>query len=293
MITRETNENKFLDLPLLTLGEEYDKVCYLHNVVAGKDVTMSGFFRLYLKDIKGNIVVGRLFNVERFEDVGLDMLALKNKPVQIHFRVDEYNGSLSLNIINIKLYTGMFDYASFIGKIDGIEDSFNFVEGAFKKFLNDNSYTLPSSYKTESFRDICDGRCGAYTKILEITLMNLLAMNGIPGIDNKSLITVLNVVQKHYYKYLSDIQALDFITNSYKFQTVNKLKLLPERTNEVLVAEDVLGALIGLNKPESIHSLIIHNTIKEAIDKLNLACIYNTMIRGSVKEVGGVRLLKY
>lgn len=293
MITRETNDSRYLDLPTLELGQEYVKACYLYNVKAGTSVMQSGYYTLYFKDLKGNVVVGRLFNVDDFQNSGLQILALKNKAVEIQFKVDVYNGSPSLIVTKISLYNGMFDYASFIGKLDKVDEKFTWCERAFGKLLNDNNYSLPQEYKTKSLASIYDGRCGGYVKVLEIVLSNLIAYQDIVGVDIYSLGRIFETVQSEYFNYLSKVNELDFVTNSLKFQTLNRLRMSSGRTDETIIAEDTLGALLGLNQPESVSSVVLKDLITSAIDKLNLASIYNSMITGASKKVGDVVLLKY
>ncbi len=293
MITRETNDSRYLDLPTLELGQEYIKLGYLHAVKAGMSVMETGYYTLYFKDIKGNIIVGRLFNVENFENTGLDILALKNKAVEIQFRVDAFNGSPSLIVSSIKLYTGIFDYVSFVGKLDKVDEKFQWCELTFQKLLDDTSFRLPQEYKTKTLAEVYDGKCGGYVKILEVVLSNIVAYQDVVGLDIYSLGRVFSIVQKEYFKYLDRINELDFIPNSFKYQTINRVKLASDRTDEVLIAEDILGALVGFNKPETIQGVILTDLIHDTIKKLNLACTYNSMITGASKKVGDVVLLKY
>ena len=293
MITRETNDSIYLDLPTLEVGQEYVKAGYLYNVKAGTSVMQSGYYTLYFKDVKGNVVVGRLFNVVDFENSGLDILALKNKAVQIQFVVDVYNGSPSLIVSSISLYNGMFDYGSFIGKVDRVEEKFMWCEATFRKLLDDNSYSLPQEYKTKSIASIYDGRCGGYVKVLEIVLSNIIAYQDVVGVDIYALGRIFKTVHQEYFRYLDKVNDLDFVTNSLKFQTINRIRLSSERTDETIIAEDILGALIGLNEPESISSVLIVDLVKGALNKLSLASIYSSMIVGASKKVGDVVLLKY
>ena len=140
MIKRTGQLENLLDITTLELGHEYIKICYLHHVKEGRtEGTNSGFFRLYLKDVNGNVIIGRMFNVASYEEKGLVILALKGKPVKVHFRVDAYNGSLNLIVNSIEYYDGVFEYASFIGKYDGTNRSYDFALNAFKKLTNQNA----------------------------------------------------------------------------------------------------------------------------------------------------------
>ncbi len=291
MIKRTEQLENLLDITTLELGQEYIKICYLHHVKEGRtEGTNSGFFRLYLKDINGNVIIGRMFNVASYEEKGLVILALKGKPVKVHFRVDAYNGSLNLIVNSIEYYDGMFEYASFIGKYEGTNRSYDFALNAFKKLTNQNA-ELPITYKTVSLRSIYDGRVGAYTFILEKVLLNIIALKEIPGINMKQMAEIFYVVQDVYYQYLKRVEDLELVPLAEKLKFVNKISTTGTGDN-TLIATEVFSALIGLGKAETLVGIVLYDYINETIKHLNLLCIHQTMVTG-IREVGGQQLVKY
>lgn len=291
MIKRTGQLENLLDITTLELGQEYIKICYLHHVKEGRtEGTNSGFFRLYLKDINGNVIIGRMFNVASYEEKGLVILALKGKPVKVHFRVDAYNGSLNLIVNSIEYYDGMFEYASFIGKYEGTNRSYDFALNAFKKLTNQNA-ELPITYKTVSLRSIYEGRVGAYTFILEKVLLNIIALKEIPGINMKQMAEIFYVVQAVYYQYLKRVEDLELVPLAEKLKFVNKISTTGTGDN-TLIATEVFSALIGLGKAETLVGIVLYDYINETIKHLNLLCIHQTMVTG-IREVGGQQLVKY
>lgn len=291
MIKRTGQLENLLDITTLELGQEYIKICYLHHVKEGRtEGTNSGFFRLYLKDINGNVIIGRMFNVASYEEKGLVILALKGKPVKVHFRVDAYNGSLNLIVNSIEYYDGMFEYASFIGKYEGTNRSYDFALNAFKKLTNQNA-ELPITYKTVSLRSIYEGRVGAYTFILEKVLLNIIALKEIPGINMKQMAEIFYVVQDVYYQYLKRVEDLELVPLAEKLKFVNKISTTGTGDN-TLIATEVFSALIGLGKAETLVGIVLYDYINETIKHLNLLCIHQTMVTG-IREVGGQQLVKY
>lgn len=291
MIKRTGQLENLLDITTLELGQEYIKICYLHHVKEGRtEGTNSGFFRLYLKDINGNVIIGRMFNVASYEEKGLVILALKGKPVKVHFRVDAYNGSLNLIVNSIEYYDGVFEYASFIGKYDGTNRSYDFALNAFKKLTNQNA-ELPITYKTVSLRSVYDGRVGAYTFILEKVLLNIIALKEIPGINMKQMAEIFYVVQDVYYQYLKRVEDLELVPLAEKLKFVNKISTIGTGDN-ALIATEVFSALIGLGNAETLVGIILYDYINETIKHLNLLCIHQTMVTG-IREVGGQQLVKY
>lgn len=291
MIKRTGQLENLLDITTLELGHEYIKICYLHHVKEGRtEGTNSGFFRLYLKDVNGNVIIGRMFNVASYEEKGLVILALKGKPVKVHFRVDAYNGSLNLIVNSIEYYDGVFEYASFIGKYDGTNRSYDFALNAFKKLTNQNA-ELPITYKTVSLRSVYDGRVGAYTFILEKVLLNIIALKEIPGINMKQMAEIFYVVQDVYYQYLKRVEDLELVPLAEKLKFVNKISTTGTGDN-ALIATEVFSALIGLGNAETLVGIILYDYINETIKHLNLLCIHQTMVTG-IREVGGQQLVKY
>lgn len=291
MIKRTGQLENLLDITTLELGHEYIKICYLHHVKEGRtEGTNSGFFRLYLKDVNGNVIIGRMFNVASYEEKGLVILALKGKPVKVHFRVDAYNGSLNLIVNSIEYYDGVFEYASFIGKYDGTNRSYDFALNAFKKLTNQNA-ELPITYKTVSLRSVYDGRVGAYTFILEKVLLNIIALKEIPGINMKQMAEIFYVVQDVYYQYLKRVEDLELVPLAEKLKFVNKISTTGTGDN-ALIATEVFSALIDLGNAETLVGIILYDYINETIKHLNLLCIHQTMVTG-IREVGGQQLVKY
>lgn len=293
MIRRTDNLDNLLDITTLELGSEYVKICYLHHVKEGRtEGTNSGFFRMYLKDVNGNVIVARLFNVASYEEKGLVILALKGKPVKVHFRVDAYNGSLNLIVNSVEYYDGVFEYASFIGKYEGTNRSYDFALNAFRKLLSSNeNRELPMIYKTSSLRSIYEGRVGAYTFILEKVLLNIIALKEIPSINMNQMAEIFYMVQDVYYQYLKRVEDLDLVPLAEKLKFVSKFSTMGAGDN-TLIATEVFSALIGLGKAETLVGIMLYDYINETIKHLNLLCIHQTMVSG-IREVGGQQLVKY
>ena len=290
MLSRSGVMSTFLDIPLLKIGDDTIKVAYLYDIDLGTDRLANGYFRLYLKDINGNIIIARMFNLDKNdEEMYVKALSLKGHAIQVRFTVGSYNGSISLQVSEFKKYDGIVDYAQFIGAIDEVEESYEVAKKLFEGFGIPNP-DIPKLYKTDSFFELCDGKAGGYMKLVEVVLLSITSLRGIPGIDIKDLVFVWYHVQRAYYKYLSRLSLLEVITNKERLEIITSFSA-QEGVNDVCV--DTLCGLLDISKPESLSSVIIADTVKSVIKNMKLACIYSTMLPGSYKKEGDLTLLKY
>ena len=293
MISRNGVENNLLDIATLEPGTEYHKVAYLYDLDVGTDRLEKGFFRMFLKDIKGNIIVGRMFNLnQNDEELFLNAKTLKGRAIDMYFRVDMFNGTYNLNVSSFKLYQGLVDYSLFIGSIKNVEKSYEFVTRLFKQFGIENP-KIPPAYKTDTFRELCDGKAGGYIKLLEVVSLMITSLDGIPGISREELMDTWFLVQDGYYTYLKRLSELDVISNAEKLDMLYSFKRKVSSSEVSAYAVDTFCSLIGFAKPETVQSAILVRTIDSVKEDMRLACVYNSMLPGSTRVDGGLTLLKY
>lgn len=293
MLTKSGVSDKLLDISMLEPGVDYHKVAYLYDLDIGTDRLEKGFFRLFLKDVNGNLIIARMFNLNQTQtDNYIEAKTLKGKAVDVYFRTDLYNGSLSLTINSFKLYTGLLDYSGFIGAINNIEKSYQFITHIFKNSGIEN-VNIPVTYKTDSFADLCDGRMGGFAKLVEVVLLMLTSMDGIPGISHKELIEIWYLVQNAYYEYLKRLNILDIVPNEEKIDILYSFKRKIKNSDVSLYAVDTFSSLIGFSKPQTVQSVIVFNTVNSVKETMHLACINNSLVSGSTKIDDDLILIKY
>lgn len=292
-IRRAENTSNFLEVGTLEVGQMYERIAYLQHLKEGRvEGTGKGYFTLYLKDCKGNVVVGRIFNVDSFEESGLKILALKGKGVRLSFRVSTFGSSISLDVEAIQHYTGPMDYSQFIGKYEGTTRSFEVALSTFRKLLEEPELDLPIVYRTSTLRSIYEGRVGGYTYVLESVLLNILGLRGISSIDETLATRVFYIVQDHYYNYLKRVEDLDFIPLAEKLGFITKMSREDRIDESLSIAIEVMSALLKLGEPETLLGHLIYDYITTAIRHINMACATQTMVTGMVREVGGRKLIK-
>lgn len=293
MITKSGVANNMLDITTLEPGVDYHKVGYLYDLDIGTDRLANGFFRLFIKDVNGNIIVGRMFNLNQDDDsLFLTAKTLKGKAIDMYFRADSYNGSINLTVNSFELYKGIIDYSLFIGTINDVEKSYQFVTRIFNKF-GINNIKLPVAYKSDTFFELCDGKAGGYIKLLEVVSLMVTSLDGIPGINTKEIMDIWYLVQDGYYSYLKRLELIDVISNNEKIDIIYSFKRKIANSDVAIYAVDTLCSILGMSKPQTVQSAILVKTINSVKEYMKLACVYNSMIPGSSKVEGELTLLKY
>ncbi|WP_394862385.1 hypothetical protein [Paraclostridium bifermentans] len=292
MLKKVGQDSALLDISSLELNRQYLMRAYLYGFKEGYSTVEKGYFRLYLKDINGRIITGMLFNVDKFKEQGLTMQALKGKPVVINFETQQYNGSLSLVVNTIEHYEGMFDFGSFIGVAEGVNDFFLFIEDVLSKLVG-RTIKLPSEYLTKSLRYVYDGRAGGYTKLLEMIVNNLVSLDAIIGVDRVELAEIIVHLQSIYYKYLVMLEDIDFTTKNMQMKVLYDAQLALGNTEVAPYVMDALTALLEIGEPETFQGYLVTKMYKDNMETLKLACVYDRMLIGVRKEVGGKVFLKY
>lgn len=293
MITKSGVSDKLLDITALEPGSDYHKVAYLYDIDVGTDRLEKGFFRMFLKDINGNIIIARMFNLNQNQTENfIEAKTLKGKAIDIYFRTDLYNGTLSLTLNSFELYSGLLDYSLFIGAVSNVEKSYQFITNIFEK-SGVNNVKIPYTYKTDSFTSLCDGRMGGFIKLVEVVLLMLTSMDGIPGISHKELIDIWYLVQEGYYNYLKRLEFLDIMSNEEKIDMLYSFKRKIAGEDVSIYAVDTYSSLIGFSKPQTVQSVILCNTINGVIETMRLACVNNSMVPGSTRMDNNLVLIKY
>lgn len=287
------NDN-YLRVEDLMLGTEYQKVAYLSGYKTGINKLDRGFYTLYFKDANGTSLLGNWNNVTDFIESGKAINDLKKRPVKIRFEVSEFNGSLSLNIIELESYDPVdFPYQNFVGSVNKVEASMLAVNSILGKVLGSN-YTVDSRYNTISLSPIFDGKCGGYAKLLELIIYDLATYQSVSNISLQVLVKTFYEVQKGYFNYLLAKEKADIVSKS-DLLDILQLSSAENKDSECLpIIIDCLSALMGLtDNIENVYAIIIASAFRTKIENLNLISVYNTMVIGAEKQWGKYKLLKY
>lgn len=91
------NKNEIIE------GVLTSKIAYCDSIEDSRDVNNNPFYRIKLRDIEGNVVVGRYFNVENYDETGSIIRRLEGSIVKVEFKAEYYSKSLNLVLSEISI----------------------------------------------------------------------------------------------------------------------------------------------------------------------------------------------
>lgn len=302
MISLETIEGSqkenLLDVNLLKEGQVVNIIAYVLDCKIKIAATQSRYISLYLKDKNATVIRATMFDLDNSDYSCMTASAFKGKIVNLTATVQEYYGSMTLLVdssIGISLYTGQISMAPFIGKFD---IDFTLENTMFEKLFPGESSSL-ELYKYLSIDFLCNGKVGAFAKMVDIAFGNLLVL---PLATEEMLKVFFRVVDRYYtvlfsYKDLHDLERL-FL---YKEYTALENSCDKEYAS---IAVDTLSAVLGSTKPLHLYSHLIYNALLNAHHFLELCEYNNSMVLCSKNTVyqtnllgdrmgSGIDLLKY
>lgn len=281
----------YLDISQILEGNIYTKIALVTSADAGTTKNNSGFARFFLKDVNANVVCARLFDVKDFASCGIKLSSYKNLPVELKFIAQEYNGSLSLVVdgeYGIRPYEGAIDLERFIGKVEYSSDQIE----AVGKSIYGSGWEIKPQMRTISC-SLGQGRVGAFMKVWDLALANLLGYTDLPYVKADELLKVFfNTIEvlfsreknKNTFGIFNEVQDFDLLT------AMNNKFHDDELRGQYL---DAAKAVLGIAKPGHIYSHLVTAAIEQAITNLNLILVNSGMLTGTASWIGGVRLLKY
>lgn len=295
------NETESVGIPLLDVsciseGQKLDCLAFVQSCNVKTSRIGKPFATFYLKDRNATMIAARLFDIGEAKNI---TSIFARHPVHVVAEVQVYNGSYSL-VINgdqgITIYNGDFDYESFVGHydVDLTEASMIYNRLTGKQ--------LPvSMYTSVSIEFLGSGKVGAFAKIFDMALSNILFVDGVTGIEQDILLEVFFTVMHNYYLILH---------RYHMFGPLEKLMLHEEYSSvdcekdKRYIVIDTLRSLCENTKPLHLYSHIIFNAVTQANKTLQLVDANNSLVAGGTTRLyftdmlggstnGGVELLKY
>ena len=279
--TKPDNDN-YLDINKLELDRRYKKVSFVQNISENIAKNMSGFFTFYLKDCNGNIITGRMFDLNNFIEIGQKIRMLKGSPVEIEFYVQELNGSLTLNLIGIDIYNGAFDNKKFLGVIDNLDMIREGLQGIedYDKILNAN------------LTDFYGGRVGGFALFCYSILEEVKLQEKYNICNFKVLEESAKFLLPLLFKYYRLIEINPVLDPGTIIATANSAIIMQNILSDSSILSDVYLACCGLIKPQYLESKILYNIVIKNKEALDLASISKTMSIGATKRLDDGSVLK-
>lgn len=291
------NEVSLLDTSCICDGQALNCLAYVQSCSVKSSKIGQSFVTFYLKDKNANIIAARLFGVS--DESAQKAQAFARRPVQIKGEVQVFNGSYSILLdgdIGITIYTGDFDYSSFIGSFDVDLSS---VAVTYEKFMGKPLDV--SLYKNLSVDFLGNGKVGAFAKIFDIAFTNLLTYIDVQGVDGKDLITTYFLVMQEYYLILVKYNKFGSLERLFLFKEYNSIHC---DENYLYVVIDTLKSICENTKPLHLYAHLISMAVIQANKNLQLISANTSLVAGANMQVhmtdllggnvsGGVELLKY
>ena len=295
----DSNTAKFLNIKDLVEGSTYTKVAYV-TYTRGKvsNPMPDGYFTLGLKDCNGQSVFGVILNAESYDQAGASLRNLTNKPVNLTFTTEIYNGHYSLLISSVSEYTeDDFPFKSFVGEVKEAPKFLAVLNKMMETASNDLRFS--PNLATLTFDDMLGGRVGGFCQIIHSTAQQLTGNIGLPNYDHSTAMILLCLVTENYhtYRFLKEAEMgkLPSITTSVSF-IANATNSLQE-FNIPYIKEyfaDTLSVFLGIKeKPSTMYGYYIYTAYTKAITSANFAVQMQALATGYSLNFDGMELNKY
>ena len=270
----DVSDTMDLDINTLEDGKEYEKICYLLNYKAGLTKQDKGFYTFYVKDKNANVIAARMFDPKDYVDAGFTAMLMRSKAVKINFVAQIWNGSWSLVVSDIRLWTGEFNYEGYIGKAEYTVDALEAIYGSlFSQALN-------PEYYSEFFPDLCDGRIGGFISVLEKSFTQLYSFK-VESLNVKDLHRCFFVAMDAYFNFLRLKKSYGIVPSQKVFEIVNSIHFQYPESPYLNEITDTVLALTGLAKPQHIYSHLICEVVNQTRELLTLIYKNQAMPNGS------------
>lgn len=257
MTEEEFQGFNYLDISKIESGTIGKAIAYALDTQGSISKTERPFYKIFLKDCKGNGVYGYIFDVENYIQQGIVLSQVKGKFVYIEY-TENYlsNFGLTLSLHRLSLITNpqLLDQVNFIGKIPDYENLFKSLKLDLENILEkqiDLSYLMTC----KSYPNFCDGRIGGlilhyFLVLKQLTSYKLL----LSEVEFYNLISCFTIfIQVHVYT-LNNSGNLDIDNIIALTKTVsNLLQVL----NCSCRAEEIIHYFFGYSPKDFFVRLVI------------------------------------
>ena len=283
------NNDDYLNVSTLQEGREYEKIAYVANASTGWQKNDHGFVTFYLKDINGDAVTARLFNVKDFMLSGVKSSAMRHHFVKIKFQSQIFKGSVSLIIESIEIAEVQNQGELLPQFIGHVEVDTTTLDRLYSSVLKTQ---LPSKFKGVSLERIANGRIGGFAKMLDMTITSVAGTIDLPGIDSNELFFVLLNTANYYFDLLEHRQELSEVDDFEDYKILTRIDIELQSSDSRYIIIDAVRALAGNYEPCTMLSFIVVHAIKSSIFILNTSYRMKNTPFGTKVNIGGSSLLK-
>lgn len=278
----EKDQEKYLNLKTLELNKGYTKIAYVQDVREKTDRLNQGFFLFYLKDVNGDMITSRLFGVRSFVETGKLARMLKGQAVTVKFETQEFNGSLSIVLTSIDIYTGDFEFEKFIGKVNNLP--------AITSYLShiEDIDLMSCSRLTEFY----NGKVGGFALFAYLVSKQVRAYEVSDLADVKLLENTVDGLLPLLFSYYRKLEVQPVIDPTELIMDANASIMVSSLVMDTSVLVNVYLSCCGLCQPQFVESMIIYDIVNNVLNTMKIASISSTMTKGSLKQLEDGRILK-
>ena len=280
----------YLDSTCFKEGVRETKLALVKETNSGIARDDTGFYKLYVKDVNSRTLRAFIFRIADFLGSGLTLAALKNKPVNITFVPQLYNGQWSLVLESIELWKGAFDFAKFRGTIS-IDSSM--LEETLKELFGDTRL-LRAEYRMCSLGSVLQGRVGGFMYLVMAGFRILASWTGLPGVEAEPLLKCYFIGMSALFDHLRDIDKFEIPSSAEAYHIVEGIQAQYKQDPYLYCILDACRSLVGVAKPEHLYAHLIKDAVDFAFAQSELVLKSYALPNGARISLGGDGvLLKY
>lgn len=300
LINNNTNEDfifpeNFLNISNVQFDIVYEKDAYLSNIGSGIDKNSSGFYRLYMKDINGDMIVGRIFNVERYLTGKLVLSEMKGKFVRITFMASMFAGRMTLNVSTITLASGVDSriLAKVIGVIPKYNEHFEYLQNVITNKLGITS-AVPQSILLYHNELLFEGRTGGCAEFCYLVLSYIETYAPLYSqVEHKAIVACFVYMTRYIPTIFDLLLKYDSIPMQEVIGILTKIEKSSFMADGLPVKEIAESALYGIcvgELPDTTLGRILYRAWYNVLDTVNEKCISSKVPIGTIMYTGGKSL---
>ncbi len=257
-----------LDISALQDNCEDNKIALLRNVQHRTTVEGKPFLRMLFSDINGQTIVGRLFDVPNYKELGYALEANCGKYVQISFltRGFDRDHSLLLNTVSSLNEEYAAEIEAQVKELHTLR--FNSVWNSFvsslvtiQVFSQDSDAVEYSIFQDYSDPEIYAGRVGGICDVIKWTCISSIAA----GVPVSVLRAFLKVVKSKCLTQTSadshqDIGKISFVNQATSMISENGSQI--ERIEEYNQIAEFTTMFLGISSVRSANTELVYNLYK-------------------------------
>lgn len=288
--------SQVLDVNTLVDNMEDSKIALLRKVEFKRTVDDVPFLRMIFSDINGQNVVGRIFNLENFDKIGMATQALIGHLVMLSFTCESRDQGLrctKIQRINEQTESTLKDMIadSRTSRFQSVWDEFVQVLVSLKVFDSPADAGEFSVFRGFSHATISNGQTGAICNVIKLTCMSAIAA-GVPASTLKTFVSVVKVWCDNQVdgETRVDLAKISFVSSA--------VTLLPnegtqaEIMKKYQIVSEFVSLFLGVAELRNAYTELVWNLFKTYSKLCTLNALAAAVPAGGIYKYDGVTYRK-